>query len=162
MLSNKDLLGILRFLLIIILVGLLLRLIISVGVRFSLLSFIERAHVVFFLKLLGVDFDLTVISGLPSIIIGNHVLVIGEACTSVRSFFLFIALLLATPSSVNKKWRGLSLIIIIYLFNIARLIFLCLVLLLTPSLFDFFHLFLWREGLSLLVVGLWYYWFKFL
>ncbi|MFA5406043.1 MAG: exosortase/archaeosortase family protein [Candidatus Nanoarchaeia archaeon] len=161
---QKKLWTILKFLVIFNLMAVPLQLIIYFDINFYPLAFIERAQVSFFLNLFGVQhtlYDVPYQLGqLPAIDINHQILAIGEACTAIRSLIAFTALVLASPKSWKSKKKGLLLLPIVYLANIIRIITLAFVSLTNPSLFELVHVVLWREGLVLLIISLWVYWFN--
>ncbi len=163
-LRQKKLWALLKFLIIFNLLAIPLQLIISFDVNLYPLAFVERAQVSFFLNLAGVEHALYNLpynnNQLPAIDINHQVLAIGEPCTAIRSLIAFTALVIASPRPWGAKKKAMLFLPIIYLANIARIITLAFVSLSAPSLFELIHILLWREGLVLLIIGLWLYWFN--
>lgn len=161
---HKKLLTLLKFLIIFNLLAIPLHLIIFFNLNMYPLAYLERSQVSFFLTVFGVRhglLDVPYDTGLlPAIDLEKKVLVIGEACTAIRSMLAFAALVIASPKSWNHKKKAWVFIPVIYGANIFRMVSLAFVSLSFPSLFDLFHILLWREGLILLILGLWVYWFK--
>ncbi len=162
--QQRRLLELLNFLIIFNLLAIPLHLILYFKIDFYHLALIERAQVSFFLKLFGVKHTLQDVplnnDLIPAINLNDRVLAIGEPCTAIRSLIAFIALVFASPRTMHSKKKSLILLPVIYLANIVRIITLAFVSNSYPSLFDFIHIFLWREGLVLLIIGLWFYWFN--
>lgn len=162
--QQAKLLALLKFLIIFNLLAIPLHLIIFFKANLYPLASFERSQVSFFLTLFGIRHRLVDIpynSGLlPAIDLEKKIMIIGEACTAVRSMLAFAALVIASPKALSHKKKALFLIPVIYGANIFRMVSLAFVSLSYPSLFDLFHMLLWREGLILLIIGLWIYWFK--
>ncbi|MBD3312548.1 hypothetical protein GF352_03805 [archaeon] len=161
---HKKLLTLLKFLVVFNLLAIPLHLIIFFNVNLYPLAYLERSQVSFFLTVFGVRHGLLDVSYetglLPAIDLEKKVLVIGEACTAIRSMLAFAALVIASPKSWSHKRKAWVFIPVIYGANIFRMVSLAFVSLSFPSLFDLFHILLWREGLILLILGSWIYWFK--
>ncbi len=158
-LDQQRLWQVLRFLLIFNLMAIPLHILLSFEFLLNPLTALERNQVSFFLSLFGVKHSL-VESEIPGIKLNSQIILIGEACTAWRSIFAFLALVVASPCSWKSKRRALLGIPVIYAVNILRLVGICLVALCIPSIVEFVHTILWREGLMLVIFALWYYWFK--
>ncbi|MBI1972361.1 MAG: exosortase/archaeosortase family protein [Candidatus Aenigmarchaeota archaeon] len=85
---------------------------------------------------------------------------IAADCTGWKSAVAYMALVLAVPGISNKKRLvGLVGIPILYLVNVARISFLMwAVVNMGFGYFRIFHEFLWKLGLSLAVLAVWYLW----
>lgn len=159
---QKKLWTVLKFLIVFNLLAIPLHLILYFNVNVYALAFIERVQASFFLNVLNIKhvlYDVTYgIEPLPAININQHVLAIGEPCTALRSVLAFTALVIASPKKWSNKKSALLLLPFIYEANILRIVTLALVGLITPSMLELVHIILWREGMLLLIIGLWIYW----
>lgn len=88
--------------------------------------------------------------------------IISFDCTGWKTMYLLFALVLATPSKINKKIKVLAI-------GLPFVFFLNFIRILTTLLFcmsfgleylEIVHTFLWREGLILAVAAIWYIWIK--
>jgi exosortase/archaeosortase family protein len=161
---QKRLWVLLKFLIIFNLLAIPLQLVLFFDVNLYPLAYVERAQVSYVLTTFNVKhvlFDVPYSYGfLPAIDLNTKVLVIGEACTAIRSLFAFVALVIASPKSWRHKKKAFLFLPVIYEANILRMVSLAFVSLSFPNLFDIVHIFLWREGLILLIFGLWVFWFR--
>lgn len=83
--------------------------------------------------------------------------------TGWKSMYALAALVIATPiSNFFRKLRFIPIgILMIFLINYLRITSTILISLKFGfHYFDIVHLFLWREGLILAVVAIWYLWFR--
>lgn len=158
-LSNERLWQVLKFLILFNLLAIPLYLIFFFKISLYPLQLLERDETSFILLIFGVNHERTDFEGLPSIKMGEQSIVISEACTAWRSILAFLALVIASPRSWRFKKNALIGVPLIYLFNLIRLATICLISLILPSVTDFIHTILWREGLMLVIFVLWYYWF---
>ncbi len=156
--NNKRLYEILKFLVILNLFGIPLHLIMYFGNTYFIAN-IERAQVIFLLNLIGIKykiFDVNYGKIYPAIQVGNKVLILGEACTSIRNMLAFVALVFSSPRKIKQKLKALYFLPIIYIANVLRIF--TLAIFNSSPYFDFIHIFLWREGLIGLIIILWSYW----
>lgn len=80
-------------------------------------------------------------------------------CVGWKSMFLFFALVMATKTNKDKKIKGLLLIPVIYIINIARIWFMFFfVSSFDLAYFSIVHAVIWSFGLVIVVLGLWYFW----
>jgi exosortase/archaeosortase family protein len=83
-------------------------------------------------------------------------------CTGWKTMYLLFALVLATPSKLNKKFKVLVIgLPFLFLLNFIRILTtLLFVMSFGLSYLEIVHTFLWREGLILAVAAIWYIWIK--
>ncbi len=89
---------------------------------------------------------------------GQSLFVIPE-CTGLYTTIIYFAILGAYPARAGEKLLGLLIgVPAIHLLNLARMVFISLVLIRRPDLFDLFHGYLWQIAFfifMLLLVILW-------
>lgn len=89
---------------------------------------------------------------------GFRVEIIDE-CTGLFEIFIYMAAVLAYSTSIKKKLLGLAVgIPTIYLFNIARIIFLLVAGAYSQRLFNFMHLYFWQGTLIIMISSIWAAW----
>jgi exosortase H (IPTLxxWG-CTERM-specific) len=82
-----------------------------------------------------------------------------EECTGIFEAIIFVAAVLAFPTSVAKKAIGVALgVPLLYLFNVARILVLLVVGRASPSRFEFMHLYFWQATLILMITSVWLLW----
>jgi archaeosortase B (VPXXXP-CTERM-specific) len=82
-----------------------------------------------------------------------------EECTGVYEVLIFIAAVMAFPTTLAKKAIGLGMgIPLLYLFNVVRIAVLILVGKYLPEYFDFMHLYFWQATLILMITSVWLLW----
>jgi archaeosortase B (VPXXXP-CTERM-specific) len=82
-----------------------------------------------------------------------------EECTGVFEMLIFLAALLSYPASWRSRGIGIALgLPSLYLFNIARIVFLAIVGAYFHSVFDFMHLYFWQATLILMITTVWVLW----
>jgi len=82
-----------------------------------------------------------------------------EECTGLYEIIIFIAAVLAYPATRREKIIGVAGgIILLYLLNIARMVFLVVVGNARPDWFDFFHVYFWQATLILMITSVWLLW----
>jgi exosortase H (IPTLxxWG-CTERM-specific) len=82
-----------------------------------------------------------------------------EECTGIFEMLIFLAALLSYPASWRSKLIGaLSGLPLLYLFNIARIVFLSVVGVYYRNLFEFMHLYFWQATLILMITTVWVLW----
>jgi exosortase H (IPTLxxWG-CTERM-specific) len=82
-----------------------------------------------------------------------------EECTGVYEVLIFIAAVLAFPTSLVKKAIGFGMgIPLLYVFNVVRIAVLILVGKYLPDYFDFMHLYFWQATLILMITSVWLLW----
>jgi archaeosortase B (VPXXXP-CTERM-specific) len=82
-----------------------------------------------------------------------------EECTGVYEVLIFMAAVLAFPTTIVKKLIGLGMgIPLLYLFNVVRIAVLILVGRFIPEWFDFMHLYFWQATLILMITSVWLLW----
>lgn len=94
---------------------------------------------------------------------GSRQIEISWDSTGWKSMYALAALVIATPvSDWNKKIRFLFIgVPLVFLINYLRITSTILVSLKFGfQYFDIIHMFLWREGLILAVVAIWYVWLR--
>ena len=84
--------------------------------------------------------------------------IIGE-CTGLFEMAIYMACVLAFPTSWRKKGLGLLFgIPAIYAFNVVRILCLLIVGRYANSSFEFFHLYFWQGTLILMIASVWMLW----
>ena len=87
-----------------------------------------------------------------------HFVVIPE-CTIFAPLALFSAGVLVFPSNISTKLRALMLgILVLSVANLARLVTLYIVLIVSPQLFEPVHLFVWQPIMAITALALWAMW----
>jgi exosortase H (IPTLxxWG-CTERM-specific) len=82
-----------------------------------------------------------------------------EACNGVLPTMIFLAAVLAFPSSLSAKVCGIGLgIPVIFLLNVVRIISLALLGAWRPSLFDKVHIYVWQAVVIVASMALWVLW----
>jgi exosortase H (IPTLxxWG-CTERM-specific) len=82
-----------------------------------------------------------------------------EECTGIFEALIFLAAVLAYPTSAAKKLIGIGLgVPILYAFNVARILVLIWVGRHHHELFDFMHLYFWQATLILMITSVWLLW----
>ena len=80
-------------------------------------------------------------------------------CTGVYEMLIFAAAVLAFPTTVWKKVVGLAMgIPLLYVFNVARILFLILVGAHWHDAFEFMHIYFWQATLILMITSVWLLW----
>jgi len=106
-------------------------------------------------------FGLTVrVSGRVVSLSNFSIEVVGE-CTGLYEMLIFLAAMIAYPSSWNKKLIGAGLgIPFLYVINIVRMVFIVIVGNWSPKTFDFMHLYFWQVAMILIIVSTWILWIE--
>jgi exosortase H (IPTLxxWG-CTERM-specific) len=82
-----------------------------------------------------------------------------EECTGAFEAIIFLAAVLAFPTTWAKKAIGLALgIPLLYVFNVVRILVLLLVGRYRPDVFEFMHLYFWQATLILMITSVWLLW----
>jgi archaeosortase B (VPXXXP-CTERM-specific) len=82
-----------------------------------------------------------------------------EECTGVFEALIFLAAVLAYPTSWPRRAIGIALgVPILYVFNVARILVLIWVGRHQPQLFEFMHLYFWQATLILMITSVWLLW----
>tara|TARA_Y100000031_G_scaffold150893_1_gene191044 strand:+ start:420 stop:914 length:495 start_codon:yes stop_codon:yes gene_type:complete len=80
-------------------------------------------------------------------------------CTAITPTMVFAAAVLAFPSSVSVKLKGLVLgIVALYLINLVRVVSLYYIGTHAPSQMEFAHIVVWQSVMVLMAIGLWSLW----
>ena len=80
-------------------------------------------------------------------------------CTAVTPTIVFAAAVLAFPSSVSVKLKGLLLgIVVLYLINLVRVVSLYYIGTRAPEHMEFAHIVVWQTVIVLFAIGLWSLW----
>jgi len=80
-------------------------------------------------------------------------------CTGIFEVLIFLAAVLAYPTSWAKRAIGIGLgIPILYAFNVVRILVLIAVGRHWVELFDFMHLYFWQATLILMITSVWLLW----
>jgi archaeosortase B (VPXXXP-CTERM-specific) len=86
--------------------------------------------------------------------------VVGE-CTGLYEMLIFLAAMIAYPSSYKKKLIGAGLgLPLLYVINIIRMIFIALIGNWSPKSFDFMHMYFWQVAMILIIVSVWVLWIE--
>jgi archaeosortase B (VPXXXP-CTERM-specific) len=86
--------------------------------------------------------------------------VIGE-CTGLYEMLIFLAAMIAYPSSWRKKLIGAGLgIPFLYVINIIRMVFISMVGNWSPQTFNFMHLYFWQVAMILIILSVWVLWIE--
>jgi archaeosortase B (VPXXXP-CTERM-specific) len=116
-------------------------------------------EIAFFLDLLGYRFSLDEATFLFRTNHGTEKMFIITECTGLYTTIIYFSIIGAYPARLNEKGLGLLIgIPAIHLLNLARMVFISLVLYHWRELFEFFHGYLWQVGFvifMLLLVILW-------
>lgn len=87
------------------------------------------------------------------VISGNFRLKIDRGCEGVEGIFILIAAILAYPAGTGSKIKGLfGGILIVYCFNIARIVGLYYILKYKPDLFDMMHMYVGQTIIIIIAV----------
>ena len=82
-----------------------------------------------------------------------------EECTGIYEVLIFVAAVLAFPTTIVKKLIGLGMgVPLLYAFNVVRIAVLILVGRYLPEWFDFMHLYFWQATLILMITSVWLLW----
>ena len=80
-------------------------------------------------------------------------------CTAITPTMVFVAAVLAFPSSVSVKLKGLLLgIVALYLINLVRVVSLYYIGTHAPDQMEFAHIVVWQAVMVLIAIGLWSLW----
>lgn len=116
-------------------------------------------EIAFFLDILGYRFSLDEANFLFHTNHGAEKMYIITECTGLYTTIIYFSIIGAYPARLSEKGLGLLIgIPAIHLLNLARMVFISLVLYHWDRLFDFFHGYLWQVGFvifMLLLVILW-------
>ncbi len=92
---------------------------------------------------------------------GGESLVVIPECTGLYTTIIYVSIVGAYPARIGEKLVGLVVgIPAIHALNLARMVFISLILIYKPHLFDLFHGYLWQVGfvifmLLLVIVWMW-------
>jgi len=82
-----------------------------------------------------------------------------EECTGIYEILIFIAAVVAFPTTLKKKGIGLAFgIPLMYIFNVVRILALILVGRYHYGIFEFMHLYFWQVTLILMITSVWVLW----
>ncbi len=82
-----------------------------------------------------------------------------EECTGIFEVIIFVAAVLAFPTTWAKRLIGLGMgIPLLYVFNVVRILVLILVGRYQPGVFEFMHLYFWQATLILMITSVWLLW----
>ena len=85
-----------------------------------------------------------------------------DECTGVLEMVIFLAAVVAFPTTWRKKLIGAALgVPLIYLFNVIRIIVLLFAGAYSNALFDFLHLYFWQGTLIIIIAAAWIGWLYF-
>ena len=90
---------------------------------------------------------------------GGFAVRIIEECTGAFEAIIFLAAVLAFPTTWRKRAIGLALgVPILYVFNLLRILVLLVVGRYWPATFEFMHLYFWQATLILMITSVWLLW----
>ncbi len=124
------------------------------------LQYAVRDHTVLIANLIGIKTEIDGFYINLNTVNGPVIIDIAADCTGWKSAIAYIALVLAVPKVDNKK-RLLAMLAvpIIYAVNIVRIVFLIWTAVnMGFGYFRVFHEYLWKLGMSLAVLAIWYVW----
>ncbi len=102
--------------------------------------------------------DTITLSG-KMLVFGSFAVQIIEECTGLYEVLIFVAAVLAFPTTLVKKAIGVGFgAPILYAINVLRIGFLMLVGRYYPATFDFMHLYFWQATLILMITSVWLLW----
>lgn len=82
-----------------------------------------------------------------------------EECTGIYEILIFIAAIMAFPTTMKKKGIGLAFgVPLMYLFNVVRILVLVVIGSYYYDIFDFMHLYFWQVTLILMITSVWVLW----
>jgi archaeosortase B (VPXXXP-CTERM-specific) len=82
-----------------------------------------------------------------------------DECTGLFEMLIYIAAVFSYPATFRQKLKGLGLgLPAIFIFNIARIIFLMAAGAYSVALFNFMHLYFWQATLIIMIAGIWVVW----
>jgi archaeosortase B (VPXXXP-CTERM-specific) len=111
----------------------------------------------FFLKLFGMTVN---VSGRVVSLNNFSMEVVGE-CTGLYEMLIFLAAMIAYPSSYKKKLIGAGLgLPLLYVINIIRMMFIAIVGNWSPKSFDFMHMYFWQVAMILIILAVWVLWIE--
>ena len=80
-------------------------------------------------------------------------------CTAITPTIVFVAAVLAFPSSITAKLKGLVFgTVSLYLINLVRVVSLYYIGTRAPDQMEFAHVVVWQAAMVLIAIGLWYLW----
>lgn len=80
-------------------------------------------------------------------------------CTAVTPTMVFAAAVIAFPSSISVKLKGLLLgVLALYLINLVRVVSLYYIGTHAPNQAEFAHVVVWQSVMVLIAIGLWSLW----
>ena len=92
---------------------------------------------------------------------GNFAATVSSDSTGWKSMLALLALIFATDFALDKKLKGLLLLLVIYALNVTRIIFIFYAVHAWGiEYFAALHETLWSLGMILAVLALWYFWIK--
>ena len=102
----------------------------------------------------------TVLTGTQVFAAGASLEIISE-CTPLVPILLLAGAVAAYPAGLRPKLAGISAgIVALWVYNVARLIVLIVVLVRWPAWFDFIHVYLWQTVTVLVAAGLFVAWVR--
>ncbi|MBI3413191.1 MAG: exosortase/archaeosortase family protein [Candidatus Aenigmarchaeota archaeon] len=127
---------------------------------FDFIQYAVRDSVLSLTQAVGIDAEVDGFDLKLGTVDGAVTLNIAADCTGWKSAVAYVALLLAVPGISNRKRLiGLAGIPILYAVNVLRIAFLVWVVnVMGFGYFRIFHEYLWKLGLSLAVLLVWYVW----
>ena len=82
-----------------------------------------------------------------------------EECTGIFEAIIFVAAVLAFPTSLARKAIGVALgVPLLYVVNVLRILVLLVVGSSWPAVFEFMHLYFWQATLILMITSVWLLW----
>jgi archaeosortase B (VPXXXP-CTERM-specific) len=91
--------------------------------------------------------------------LGHFAVRIIEECTGVFEMIIFVAAVMAFPTTWQKRAIGLGFgIPLLYFFNVVRILVLIVVGRYRPEIFEFMHIYFWQATLILMITSVWLLW----
>lgn len=91
--------------------------------------------------------------------LGGFAVRIIEECTGIFEVIIFVAAVLAFPTTWQKKAIGFAMgIPLLYLFNVVRILVLIVVGRYQPEFFEFMHIYFWQATLIIMITSVWLLW----
>ena len=82
-----------------------------------------------------------------------------EECTGIFEMIIFVAAVVAFPTSWPRRAIGLAFgLPLLYLFNLVRIVVLLVVGRYAPSSFEFMHVYFWQATQIVMITSVWLLW----
>ena len=105
--------------------------------------------------ILNISFNSSIVGS--TILIDNYAISIIPACLALSAYFLLIALNLLTPMKPKQRIYSLIFTIgVLWLFNLARIVFMAIAIIQNYPYFNQIHNFFWLFLSTVLIIGIWF------